>query len=188
MPQITLRNLHANDSDSILKWRNSPTVSDSMYGDHIISDTEHRLWFDSLSSDDTKRYWMIESDKTPIGVSYIYDIDQKNRHASWGFYIVENRSRRIGVGYYVEVFMLYFAFEHLNLRKLNCEVLFRNSAVWKMHEKIGFKREGLFHAHIKKAGAYHDVVRLALLQSEWALLKETHINRLSTRGQQLPEF
>ena len=188
MPQITLRLFHDKDIDQIRTWRNSSVVSNWMYGEHVISETEHHAWFHNLKTDGTKKYWLIESDGRAIGVSYIYDIDSKNRHASWGFYIVDDRSRRTGAGYYVEVFMLYFVFEHLKLNKLNCEVLAENNAVWKLHEKLGFRREGLFLSHISKAGKYHDVIRLALLQSKWLSVKQKHLDRLLARGQQLPDF
>ena len=188
MPKITLRRFCDDDLEPVRLWRNSPEISSSMYGAHTITEAEHRTWFTSLKVDNTKSYWIIESDGRAVGVSYIYDIDSKNRHASWGFYIVDDRSRRTGAGYYVEVFMLHFAFEHLKLNKLSCEVLAKNNAVWRLHEKIGFRREGLFLSHISKAGKYHDVVRLGLLQREWLSIKQKHVDRLVARGQQLPNF
>lgn len=188
MPNATLRRFSDDDLEPVRLWRNSPDISGSMYGEHTITEAEHRSWFENLRVDDTKSYWIVESDRKAVGVAYIYDIDAKNHNASWGFYLGEKKARRSGVGYYAEIFMLYFAFEHLKLNKLICEVLAGNDVVWKMHEKIGFKREGLFRSHVKKKNLYHDVVRLALLQSDWLLIKDAHMKRLISRGQTIPDF
>ena len=188
MSKITLRHFCHDDLEPVRLWRNSPEVSNLMYGEHIITEAEHRSWFEQLKTDETKSYWIIEADQNAIGVSYVYDIDMKNLKASWGFYVVDQKARRSGVGYYVEIFMLYFAFEHLKLNKLTCEVLAENSAVWRMHEKIGFKREGFFRSHIRKKEVYHEVVHLALLRDEWLAAKQTHMERLGARNQIIPDF
>ena len=74
--------------------------------------------------------------------------------------------------------MLKYVFEELKFNKLVCEVFTSNHNVIKMHEKFGFRREGYFRNHILKNEIYHDVVTLALLQSEWQTIKDFHYKRI----------
>ena len=40
-----------------------------------------------------------------------------------------------------------------------------------MHAHFGFRQEGFFREHIHKTDGFHDVVALAILQSDWAAKK-----------------
>lgn len=159
-----------------------------MYGDHEISEGEHDLWFQSLATDPAKRYWMIEADHDPLGVVYVFAIDRRNNRASWGFYIGDTESRHAGIGYFVEVFILSYIFDHLRLNKLCCEIFADNEAVWRMHEKCGFAIEGRLRAHIRKSGTYRDVVSMGMMAAEWHTRREEHVRRIEKRGQKLPNF
>ncbi len=188
MASVRLRDFRPNDCDQVLAWRNSPDVAMYMYGDHDIGLAEHRIWFTALANDNTKKYWVIEAGGVGLGVAYVFDIDRNNQRASWGFYIGNPELRGAGVGYFVEVFVLLYVFEHLGLNKLCCEVLADNESVWQMHEKFGFTVEGRLHAHIRKNGAYRDVIVLGMLASQWQEIKPKHLARLERRGQILPDF
>ena len=69
-------------------------------------------------------------------------------------------------------------FDELKLNKLKCEVFVFNEQVIKMHEKFGFRREAYFREHCLKNGTYIDVVGLAMLRSEWEVVKESNFKRI----------
>ena len=58
-----------------------------MYTDHHISPEEHARWFETLDSDQQRKYWIIESNSVPVGLVNLYDIDQRNKRCSWAFYL-----------------------------------------------------------------------------------------------------
>lgn len=179
---IELRDVREDDRETLRKWRNLPEVSAYMYTDHVITAEEHNQWFAQAMADSTRRYWVIVCDGEDVGLANIIDIDKKNSRCSWAFYIASPTVRGRGIGTFVEYSVVRYVFEELSLNKLCCEVLASNEAVVKMHERFGFKIEGVFREHIIKRDGKHDVVRLALLQSEWFELKPFVEARLIDRG------
>ena len=147
---LILRKVEEKDRDSILEWRNSEAVRPYMYNDELITEESHNKWFSSMLLDDTKSYWIIELDSTPVGVVNLTNIDKSNKVCDWAVYIFDPSVRGKGVGSYVEKSILHHVFEELKFNKLNCEVLETNQKVVEMHKKFGFKQEGFFRNLIKR--------------------------------------
>jgi RimJ/RimL family protein N-acetyltransferase len=61
-------------------------------------------------------------------------------------------------------------------------VLIGNEAVWKLHQKFGFRQEALLRAHIVKAGRPIDVMGLGLLAEEWPAVRPAMVERLRRLG------
>lgn len=163
---MPLRPLAEPDLPMILAWRNDPFVRLNMFYSHVISESEHAAWFARISQD-ASQYWMIHENDIgeADGVVYFTDHDTKGRLASWGFYRCSHS--RGGSGSLLGLDGLDFAFSTLNLHKLNAEVLASNPRSMAYHERLGFKREGLFRdAHPTECG-YVDVLRYGLLEDEW---------------------
>jgi RimJ/RimL family protein N-acetyltransferase len=78
-------------------------------------------------------------------------------------------------------------FEHMHLRKLWCEVLASNEAVWRLHETFGFVQEARFRAHILKDGAPQDVLGLGILAVDWRARRPAMAQRLRDKGFEPPE-
>ncbi len=179
---VTLRPLRPDDQDRLLSWRNSPEVSAYMYSDHAISPEEHARWFAAIAGDERRDYRIIEVDGAPVGVANFYDIDRAQGRGSWAFYLADPSVRGKGVGGMVEFLMIERAFGELGLRKLWCEVLASNEAVWKLHLKFGFTVEARFRSHVVKHGEPQDVVGLGLLAEEWASNGDRMLEKLQRMG------
>lgn len=177
-----LRPVTQADADRMLAWRNQPDVAQWMYSDHVITPDEHEAFMARALGDPTRRYWIIELDGEPVGLANLAEISQNDRKASWAFYLADPATRGKGLGAFVEVFVLDFAFRRLGLDKLCCEVLIENEAVWKTHESFGFVREALYRAHVWKAGVPRDVVGLGLLADEWEAVRPASVARLRAKG------
>ena len=183
---VRLRPLDDSDKDRLFAWRNSPEVAAYMYTDHAISPDEHARWFAGIAGDRRRAYWIIEVDGQPAGLANFYDIDALHRRAAWAYYLADPSVRGKGVGGYVEYWMIAQAFGPLGLRKLWCEVLASNEAVWRLHQKFGFKEEARLRAHVLKAGTPQDVLGLGLLAEEWAEARPAMAQRLDRMGFQVP--
>jgi UDP-4-amino-4,6-dideoxy-N-acetyl-beta-L-altrosamine N-acetyltransferase len=181
-PTIILRDLVEADRRRILDWRNSPDVAAYMYSDHLISQIEHDRWFDGLTGDDRRRYWIIEVNGEPVGLANLADIDRTHRRCAWAYYLASPSVRGLGVGSFVEFQVIEHVFGTLKLDKLWCEVLASNEAVWKLHMLHGFEREALFRGHVVKNGERVDVIGLGLLAQEWAARRGDMAARLRARG------
>lgn len=182
MPKVQLRPLEESDRDRLFAWRNSPEVAAFMYTDHQITPEEHARWFAGIQSDARRDYRIIVVDGVPCGPANFYDIDRTQGRASWAYYLADPSVRGQGVGGYVEFLMIERAFGELALRKLWCEVLIGNEAVWKLHQKFGFRQEALLRAHVVKAGRPVDVMGLGLLAEEWPAARPAMVERLQRLG------
>jgi UDP-4-amino-4,6-dideoxy-N-acetyl-beta-L-altrosamine N-acetyltransferase len=187
MTAVTLRPLQDDDRERLFAWRNSPEVAAYMYSDHPITPEEHARWFAGIAGDGRREYRVIEIDGAPAGLANFYDIDRAQRRAAWAYYLAEPSARGRGVGGYVEYLMIERAFgepghEGLGLRKLWCEVLAGNEAVWRLHQKFGFRQEALLRAHVVKGGEPQDVIGLGLLAEEWPTVRPAMVERLRRLG------
>ena len=178
----SLRDVRPDDMDMIREWRNLPKVADYMYTDHMISPEEHAAWFSRVLKDPTCRYWIIVCDGEDVGVSNLYEIDPMNRRCHWGFYVVGPNVRGKSVGSHVEYTVLNYVFDELKFEKLCCPVLSFNRGVIEMHRRFGFVQEGLLRKHIRKRGAFYDVVCLAILKEEWEALRPRFEQMLTQAG------
>lgn len=178
---VKLSLLKSDDIEMVREWRNSPEVSKYMYTDGLISVEDQKRWFDKISIDKTSKYFIIEYDDCKIGLASIYNIDEKFQSCSWAFYIGNSEIRGAGIGSKVEYNILQFVFDELKLNKLCCEVFSFNEAVIKMHEKLGFRREGYYREHILKNEKYYDIVALAILKKEWDIVKPYLYNSIYNR-------
>ena len=179
---VELRALSDDDNERLFAWRNTPEVAAYMYTDHRISPEEHARWFAGIAGDPRRAYWIIVVDGSPVGLANFYDIDRTHGRAAWAYYLADPGMRGKGVGGFVEYLMIEQAFGGLKLRKLWCEVLASNEAVWRLHQKFGFKEEARLRAHVLKGGEAQDVIGLGLLAEEWAESRAAMAERLRRMG------
>ncbi len=60
-----------------------------------------------------------------------------------------------------------FAFNRMNLHRLEAEVIEFNEASLKLIEGLGFRKEGILREAKYFNGKYWDIIRYGLLKSEW---------------------
>ena len=164
-----LRSIEESDLQLILNWRNDEKVRKNMYNENLISHTEHVNWWNSILISDNKKYLIYENFSIPLGVIGFTEIDKKNLKVNWNFY--SNPVAPVGIGSFMEFLALDYAFSILEVNKVNCEVLIQNKSVIALHEKFGFKIEGVLTDHILKNDKFHDVVLMSIKTNEWNLKK-----------------
>lgn len=188
---IVLRDLLPEDEEMIRNWRNLPDVAEHMYTDHHIAPKEHRMWFQGILNDPTRRYWIIALDQQSVGLVNLYDIDYGHKRCYWAFYVAGPDARGKGVGGFAEYSVLQYVFDRLHFNRLCCEVLASNHAVVEMHKRFGFAQEARFRQHVIKGGERVDVVSLAILREEWEsrkpeieewLRRKGLLQRVSSKG------
>lgn len=167
---VILRELTLDDIELVRKWRNSEEVASYMYNERQITPEEQIDWFNCIDRDKSK-YWIIEYDGRKLGLASLNNIDKTLQSCYWAFYLGDTSVRGAGIGAKVEYNVLTYVFETLNLKKLRCEVFVTNDKVIKMHEKFGFRREAYYREHCIKNNIKMDVVGLAILESEWKIIK-----------------
>lgn len=153
--------------EKIRLWRTSEDITKYMYTDPQITSEDQKRWYQRIVQDLSRMDWVINADGMDMGVVGLYDIVPVHRRCFWAYYLAEQAAKGKGIGRAVELNVLAYVFEQLNLHKLCCEVFEWNASVVKLHQRYGSTIEGLFREHIWKRDVYHNVVRMGILRQEW---------------------
>lgn len=182
---IHFRDVQPRDKDMLLAWRNRPEVARNMYNCRPITTEEHERWFASAMEDPSRCYWIITWMGKDVGLVNLCNIDRANQRAYWAFYLGSEAFQGKGIGSFVEFCILEHIFNGLKLNKLCCEVLAFNAPVVQMHERFGFRKEGMFRQHICREDGFHDVYCLAILNDEWQQKRPEILQRLERIAERL---
>ena len=104
-----------------------------------------------------------------VGTCTIWRVDRTHRRAEIGFALGR---RHWGKGFAAEAVgaLITFAFEQLNLHRLEADVDPRNDRSLRLLERQGFKREGYLRERYHVDGEIQDAIVLGLLRSDWGPL------------------
>ena len=142
MHDYTFRLATSEDKWDVFKWRNSEKVRAAMLTQHEISKDEHSAWWDRKLNDVTFRILLLEDSDSVKAVQIFFDINA-TKDAWWAFYFTPNAPEDMGtmLNFWkvTELAGLTFAFEHLKLQNLICEVLKSNPGVLNWHKRFGFE-------------------------------------------------
>lgn len=81
--------------------------------------------------------------------------------------IGEQVERGKGYGHAAMLLALRYAFEELNLHRLQLTVFSYNTTAIRLYERLGFQREGIYREFLERDGQRHDMFLYGLLQREW---------------------
>lgn len=176
-----LRSIRNDELELMLSWRNAPAVRKNMYTQHEISLNEHISWWQNIKSKADQKYFMYELNGHPWGIVAFNKFDSINENSLWAFYASPEAPR--GTGSRMEFLALELAFFEFNLNKLNCEVLAFNTPVIKLHQKFGFKVEGIIRQQYKINQEFVGIYRLGILADEWSELRTGMLEKLIKMGE-----
>ena len=160
----TIRSLHNNDLETILRWRNHPEVRRFMYTQHEISLEEHLQWFECVSQDPTRHLLIYEEGGDALGYINI-TVHKTGKIADWGFYLAPDAIK--GTGKKLGKATQDYAFGPLELHKLCGQVLAYNKRSITFHLNQGFQQEGILREQYFDGHDYHSIVCFGLLKNEW---------------------
>lgn len=162
--RIRIRSMEGADLAAVLSWRNRPDVRRFMLTQHEITLDEHRAWFDRRSRDTSYSLLIAEENGLPLGFVHFSGVEPGGIF-DWGFYTTPDAPR--GSGQKLGKAALQHAFDTLRAHKICGQVLDDNDASMRLHERLGFQREGVLRQHAPIAGQYHDLVCFGLLREDW---------------------
>ena len=170
MSRVYLRALEPDDYKISVNWRNDDTITNRLGGGkYFVSNEIERQWvLNAINQNKEVRLAICTiDDNLYIGNIYLTGIDYVNRKATSHILIGNHDYRNGGYGTEATHLLLDYAFNHKNLRRIEAIVLEDNIGSCKMHEKLGYKREGLLRESVYKDGCYKNQVYYALLKSEY---------------------
>ena len=131
---------------------------------------EREAEFDAAASaekDPTSLSFIVEAEGRPIGDINLFHIDQRNRQASVGISLWRPQDRGQGYGSDAMRAVLRWAFDQMNLHRIELSVAPYNDAAVAVYRKLGFVDEGRRREAHFEDGAYVDDVLMGLLAREF---------------------
>ena len=169
--QIRLRAIERDDIPTFVRWFNDPEVRQFLLAFAPMSQATEERWFEAQVARADDYVFAIEAHVenawTHIGNVGLDQIDWKNRCARFGIVIGEKMYWGLGFGTDATRTILRFAFDDLNLHRVELDVYDFNPRAMRAYEKAGFQREGTRREAIFCNGHYFDVHTMAILRGDW---------------------
>lgn len=168
---IRLRKIERSDLKSLLDLKR-----ESWWGTHnttFVNMDDQQRWYESLGCGtlvviaEWTTSHVVEPERVPIGVALYTDIDWIGRslRISGSVYKDSRKPEIVKAGFAAG---LDYAFEILNMRRVEAEVLETNIPAQKMEiGYLGFKVEGRRRKAVYKCGGYYDSIMLGMMREEW---------------------
>ena len=165
---IFLRLMDREDTDHIIRWRNSDFVYRNFIYQKPFTREGHENWVREMIDTGRAVQFIICRKDTgqPAGSVYLRDIDRVHHKAEYGVFIGEKDALGKGFGTQAAGLMIRYAFEYLGLHKLMLRVLAENLPAIRSYEHAGFTREAYLKDEVFLEGRYKDVIYMAVINNE----------------------
>lgn len=160
-----LRLMIQDDLNLIREWRNNENIRKYMFSQDYISVEAHRKWFDFNQNHPLRKLLIYEENGNPLGFTQLKDKGENTHIYEWGFYISPEATKGTGTSMLKEV--IHLAFDRFNALKIYGEVLDFNLSSIQLHQRLGFKEEGILRQHFLLNNKYHNVYCFGLLRGEF---------------------
>ncbi len=175
--KVKLRAVEESDIEMLRVLTNDPEFEKMIVGWSLpVSRDDQRKWYANIQNGLSRLRYTIETEEDgPVGMIGLRDIDWKNGRAyGLGMRIAKKDIRTRGLATDAWMTLLRYAFEELRLNRIDGSALAYNKASLRVCEKVGFKVEGVQRQATYKNGAFHDVVVMACLKSDYYELIENN--------------
>ena len=166
--QIILRALEREDMELLRETLNDPEMEKMVLGwSFPVSTIDQNNWFDKTIGNKTNLRFAIEFEGRFVGLSTITEIDWKNRSAFHGVKLIKSVPKGKGIGFDAVCGTMKYAFEELQLNRLEGGMIDYNIPSIRLYKKCGWKEEGVLRERVFKGNAYHDEIAVAILRSDY---------------------
>ncbi len=165
---IYLRLMTYEDTEDIVRWRNSDNVRKNFIYQALFTKQGHENWIKTMIETGKVVQLMIceQESGRAVGSVYVRDIDRTHNKAEYGIFIGEEDARGKGYGTAAAQLMIQYCFEELKLHRLFLRVYARNKQAIRSYEKAGFVKEALLRDDVYIDGRYQDIVLMGILNNQ----------------------
>ncbi len=152
-----------------LRWRNNFEIQWT-YGNSTVPVTaeQQESWLENQDGNDIFWFTVYQLDPfRPVGITDLFEINQRWGSARFGVLIGEEDARGIGLGTEVAQLMLDFAFTALGLHNVMLSVVEYNEAGRRAYEKAGFREFGRRRGADIIGGQRYDEIFMDCIASEF---------------------
>ena len=169
---VRLRAVEANDWASF--WHDSQD-SDAARFSHIVPFPMSQVRAQRLAEqaatswpeNDIFRFAIENVQNEMVGTLNTHSCEPRHGTFSYGLTIFRPHQRRGYASAAIELVLRYF-FHELRYQKANVQIYSFNEPSMRLHESLGFQREGVIRRNIYTNGAFWDQVHYGITSEEWA--------------------
>lgn len=167
--KVTLRAIEKEDLELMREMLNDPEMENLVVGWAFpVSKYQQERWYENNINNSTNLRFIVETENDgAVGLATLTDIDWKNRKAHHGMKLASKKSRAKGIGTDTVMAIMKYAFEELQLNRLDGSWFEENIPSKTMYMKCGWKEEGKLRNYIYKKGKYRDLIVTGILKEEY---------------------
>ncbi len=167
--KVYLRSFENGDEIVVALSENHPEARQSLYYAFPVGREEILERIKQKEKDPSTIYLIIctRDDSKPIGSSAFVRIDWIGRMATFYITIAEKQNWDKGYGKETTQLMVDYAFETLNLNRVQLHVSKENERAVNIYEKIGFIKEGVLREAMYFDNRYVDFYLMGILKTDW---------------------
>ena len=170
--RVTLRAMEKSDCPLIVEMFNDPEMENLVVGwSFPLAEFAQEKWLEDHYRDQNNFRFVIEDEnKQAVGIATLVEIDWKNRSAVHGIKIAQKADRGKGIGTDTVMAIMRYAFDELQLNRLETTWFATNIPSQSMYLKCGWQKEGVKRRSVYKRGEYRDLVIAGILAEEYHTL------------------
>ncbi len=168
--KVTLRAIEERDLEFLQNLMNDPEISASVVGTaYPVSAVHQEHWYQKIVDDDRTLRLIIETQKDGVvGTVIMGDFDWISRVAhSTGIKMDTSRVTESGIALDAMVTLFGYAFNELNLNRIEGSAMADNRQAMALNKLIGFTIEGTMRQAVYAGGKYHDLLMLGMLKEDF---------------------
>jgi RimJ/RimL family protein N-acetyltransferase len=175
--KVRLRAVEEADLPQLHVWANDEDLWANLGGWRFPSNFESlKAWFAGLASDPLNHRFVIETkeERQVIGTANLVSIDWKNRNATHGMLLGSADMRAKGYGLDTVMAVMRYAFDELNLERLDTDIIEYNAASLALYiGKCGWTEEGRMRRWHFRQGRYWDKVIVGVTRDDYAAIAKS---------------
>lgn len=166
--KVILRAIEHSDLQLLQEMLNDPEIEKMVVGwSFPVSFDDQERWFLHQKENKNTVRFIVEYENAPVGLVSLSEIDWKNRKATASIKLHTSCPKGKGIGTDSVLALHRYAFDELNLNRLEGAWLTYNQASESLHLKCGWKIEGIQREAVFKNGKYHDLKVVGILKSDY---------------------
>jgi len=173
---VGLRPMRADDLEFLADLANATPVRTHVVGwDWPVAADAQREWFPGALRDPRNRRLTVTELRTgePVGLTGLWEVDWHNGSALTAVKLMPGVAPR-GAGSDSIKLIMAWAFYEVGLRRLHSTILdFNAASIGAYVRKCGWRIEGRDREAVYRRGAWHDLIRVAVLRSDHDALPDT---------------
>lgn len=175
---VYLRAFELDDYTKTHSWREDEDILKGIVGKkYFVSSEYEKKWIHEaiFDTNSLKLAVCLKNTKEHIGNVYLNSIDYVNRNCEYGIIIGDKKCWGGGLGSEATLLMLEHAFYELGMVRVSSRQLFTNQSSIRLHEKCGFKHEGILRKAVFKNGKYQDLNLMSIVREDFDCILQSEI-------------